>query len=115
MTELYKLLFLFGLIGFFVGLGVMVMRVDRSEAWKKAHVAQLVVNRYGELDIAAVSYWIGLGSSVMFMVYATFKFQPKEAIAVFGIFVSQITVPLMLKLIFKGKAPEKPPAVPEAS
>lgn len=108
MIELNKVLFLIGLIGFLVGLGTMVMRVDRSAAWRNAHLAQLVVNRQGELDIAAVSYWIGLGSSVLFMVFATFRYSPKEAIAVFTIFTAQITVPLMLKIIFKGKAPERP-------
>ncbi len=108
MNDITKLLWLAVLIGFFAGLAVMLMRVDRSDEWKRAHIAQLVINRYGELDIAAVAFWGGIGVSALSVIYSLFRPVGESFVAVYSVFTTQITVPLMLKLIFKAKAPDLP-------
>lgn len=109
-TELTKLLWLVGMIGFGFGLVVMLMKVDRSEEWRRAHIAQLVLNRHGGLDIAAIAFWIGLGVSVLAVVYSLFNKVTEGFIAVFGIFEAQVTTPLLFKVIF-NKTPDAVPAV----
>lgn len=104
MNELTKLLWLVGLIGFGVGLVIMLLRVDRSDEWSKAHIAQLILNRYGEFDISAVAFWVGIGVSILAVVYSLFKPVGNGFIAVFGIFSAQVQTPILFKVIF-GRAP----------
>lgn len=107
--ELNKLLALVALIGFFIGLAVMLWRVDRNDAWRKAHIAQLVVNRHGELDIAAVAFWASFVFSIWALVYCLFKGRvPENWPGLFTTFELTCVAPLITKVIFNRKQPPQP-------
>lgn len=108
-----KLIWLAVLIGFFVGLAVMLLRVDRNDTWKHAHIAQLVLNRYGGLDPVLVAFWIGVGLSVLATVYSLLRPVGPMFVAVFTIVTGNFTLPLLFKVAFNKAPPSSaPPPTP---
>lgn len=102
--DLQKLLWLVGLIGFFIGLAVMLLKLDHSDAWKHAHIAQLVLNKDGGFDIAAVAFWAGFLFSIFVLVYCVLKNSvPSGLAALYGIFIGSVLFPLLAKIVFHAK------------
>jgi hypothetical protein len=100
--SLAKLLWLVGLIGVGIGVAGMLLRVDKSTEWSRAHIAQLVLNRHGGLDLAAVAFWFTLLFDVFVLVYCLFKGNvPDRFDILLGAFNLTFAAPIVAK-IFKG-------------
>lgn len=112
-VDLNKLLLLFGAIGFFSGLAVMLLRLDKSDEWGKAHIAQLVLNRHGEFDIAAVGFWIGLLFSILVITYCLLKGKVPEGLGyLYMTFMATIEFPLLAKIVYNAKTIPQMPTIP---
>lgn len=107
-----KLITIAVLFGFFLAVAWSLLLVDKSPS--KAKLEQLYCNVHGKMDLAAVAFWIGLGTTVLCVVYFLFKEKvPEGFIALYGIFVGQVMAPISLKVIFKGKEPPTLPELPK--
>lgn len=106
--SLAKLLWLVLLIGVGIGVAVMLLRVDKSDAWSKAHIAQLVLNRHGGFDLAAVAFWFAFLVDIFVLVYCLLKGSvPDRFDILLAAFNATFAMPIVAK-IFKGNAGGEP-------
>lgn len=113
--DLKQLLALAALIGFFLAIAVVLVVIHHSESddCRKAKLEQLICNRYGEFDIAACAFWLGVGTMVWGLVYCLLKGKVPDGIgALYGTFATALVGPLVIKVIFKGKPPVLPGSDP---
>jgi hypothetical protein len=105
---LAKLLWLVALMGVFIGIGLMLLRLDKSEAWSKAHVAQLFLNKHGGLDLAAVMLWINMAVDVLVIVFCLFKGNvPDRMDIIMAAFNATFAAPIIAKIL-KGATDSQP-------
>jgi hypothetical protein len=110
--SLAKILWLVCLVGLFGAIAIVLLRVDRSNEWRHAHIAQLVLNKHGGLDLAAVGFWGDMMFNVFVIVFCLFKGSvPERLDMMLGAFNLTFAAPIVTKII-KGSANGEP-AVPE--
>lgn len=100
--ELAKLLWLVGLLGVCLCISIMLLRIDKNDAWKNANVAQLFLNKHGGLDLAAVMLWINMAFDMLVIIFCMFQGNVPERLDVMvGAFNLTFAAPICFK-IFKG-------------
>lgn len=103
-----RLLALAGLIGFFSAIALLLVKAHLSEH-NEAKLTDLVLDKYGHFDIAAVAFWMGYIAAIWIAVYCTLKGVPEGLAGLYPTFCMTVVAPLVSKVIFKGK----PPVLPE--
>lgn len=99
---LAKTLWLVGLLAVCMVMSMLLLRIDKNDAWKNANVAQLFLNKHGGLDLAAVMLWINMFFDMLVIIYCMFQGEVPERLDILMVgFNATFAAPIMIK-IFKG-------------